>query len=480
MEADKLKHAVLHSLKWVAAGKILTQLVRWVITFWVIRLLTPEDYGLVAMADVLLSLLLLITGSLFSPGIVQAKHIDNLTLKRIFGGILLVHTSIFLIQFFSAGLMADFYGAEEVESILKVSAISFLVLAFGIIPQALLAREMQFKKVSIISAVSNIGAALTTLVMAFNDYGFWSLVIGEIVMITVKTLLLMIFSPALMWPRFDLSAIADYIKFGGMLTVHVILFYIFIHMDVFIAGRVLNAAEVGLFALGLQFAAMPQKKLLPLLRSVAFPAFSKVQDETSKVAHYVMKSQRLSLLVAIPIFWGLASVIDLIVPILLGDKWVEAVYPCMIILLVMPLRFSDELFYPALKSQRKVKHMIINVMICIVALSAGLFGFIHMGAEGIALAWAVSFPIAYSILMVRNCSALSLKVSDMVKVIYPLVSVGLLMLAAVFSYKFFFPEVTLVHLVAQVIIGAVSYIVALYIFKKSLFTELLGLVRRAG
>lgn len=479
MEPDQLKHTVLHSLKWVAAGKIFTQLIRWVMTFWVIRLLTPEDYGLVAMADVLFSLLLLIMGTLFSPGIIQAKEIDKLTISRLFGGVLLVHTTIFIVQYLSAGAIADYYQAEAVETILQVNAWCFLILAFNVIPQAMLAREMQFKKVSIISAIANISAAVTTLVMAIYDYGYWSLVIGEVVMITLKTVLMLVTSRVLVWPRFDLSAVADYMKFGGMLTVHVVLFYVFIHMDVFIAGRFLSAAEVGLFALGLQFALMPQKKLLPLLRQVAFPAFSKIQESKSKVSHYVLKAQRLSLIVTIPVFWGLASVVDLVIPIVLGEKWVEAIYPCMVILMVMPLRFSDELFYPALKSQRRVKHMITNVLFNITALSIGLFSFIHMGALGIAVAWAVSFPIAYMIVLIRNCKALSVSVSSMLKILYPLLGTGLIMVGAVFGYKTYFPEVTLFNLMIQVVIGAVTYVAALYVIKKTFFRELLGLLRRA-
>ncbi|GGW86991.1 lipopolysaccharide biosynthesis protein [Alteromonas halophila] len=478
MEADKLKVAVLHSLKWVVAGKVLTQVFRWVMTFWVIRLLTPEDYGLVAMADVLLSFLMLIVGALFSPAIVQSKHIDNLTLSRLFGGVLLVHSSVFLLQYFSADLVASYYNADAVADILKVNAWCFLILAFNVIPQALLTRQMQFKKISIISALSNITAAVTTLLMALNDYGYWSIVIGEVLSITLKTILVIAVNPVLLFPRFDLSAASEYLKFGGIVVVHGIIFYIFTHVDVFIAGRYLSAAEVGLFALSLQFALMPQKKLLPLLKQIAFPAFSKIQDNTSKLAWYVEKVQRLSFTLTIPIFWGLASVVDLAIPIILGEKWIDAIYPCIIILFMMPLRFSDELFFPALKSQRKVGHLIVNTLIATTALTISLLLLVGYGALGLALAWLVSFPCVYTINVTRNCNALNVSLKAVgVCLIKPIVCGGV-MVATIFSMKLVIGNVSICNMFLQIGIGALTYVLTSFLFNRKSLKELIFLFKR--
>jgi O-antigen/teichoic acid export membrane protein len=161
---------------------------------------------------------------------------------------------------------------------------------------------MEFKKVSIISAIANISAAITTLVMAYLGYGFWALIFGEIVSISLRTAMTLIISPIKYLPSFKISEVSALLKFGGLLTGHATLAYIFLHMDVAIAGRYMSAVEIGLFAIGLQFALMPQKKLLPLLKQVAFPAFSKIQDQPERINSYIIKAQKFSLLITVPIF----------------------------------------------------------------------------------------------------------------------------------------------------------------------------------
>ena len=227
-DSSQLKHQVMHSLKWVALGKVATQIIRWLMTFWVIRLLMPEDYGVVAMADALFGFLTLIIGGLFTPSIIQAKELTTKILKQIFGAVLIVHGLFFLIQLLSADAIGEFYQSENVASILKLNAWCFLLLALQIIPSAVLAREMEFKKISIISAISNISAAIITFTLALLDYGFWALIIGEIAAISLLTIMVLFIKPITFLPEFKISEVKPFIRFGSLLTVHSMVFYIFL------------------------------------------------------------------------------------------------------------------------------------------------------------------------------------------------------------------------------------------------------------
>ncbi len=458
---DSLKHQVLHSLKWVALGKITTQIFRWLITFWVIRLLLPEDYGVVAMADIFFSFLTLFVGSLFTPVLIQTKDLTKQTLKQLFGMILVVHTSLFALQIILADVIGAYYQSDIVASILKVNAWCFLILAFGIIPAALLARNMEFKKVSIISGIANITAAITTLTMAYFGYGFWALIIGEIVSISLRTAMTLAISPITFLPSFKLAEVSHLIKFGGLLTGHAVFVYIFLHMDVAIAGRYMSAVEIGLFAVGLQFALMPLKKILPLLKQVAFPAFSKIQDQPERINAYIIKAQKLSLLISVPIFWGLAAVVDLIIPLILGDKWIEAVMPTMIILFVMPLRFCEELFEPALKSQKKVKHMLVNVWSMTVIMLISILLGIQYGAIGLASAWACGFPLAFIIIVIRNSRLLNICPWAFAKLFVAPFCAGGAMLLSVFAFKTLLIDNSLINLFSQIFIGGIAFLVTL-------------------
>jgi len=477
-DSANLKAQVIHSLKWTAFGKVFTQLFRWVVTFWVIRLLAPEDYGMVAMADVFYSFILLFIGSLFTPILIQTKELTTATLKQIFGMILLVHIAVFALQITFAEAIGSYYQSDNVSEILKVNAWCFLILALEIIPAALLARNMKFKQVSIIAAIANITAALSTLTLAYLGYGFWALVIGEVVAVSLRTLLTFAVQPINFLPSFKVDDLKPYLKFGSLVTLHSILFYIFLHVDIAIAGRILSATEIGFFAVALQFALMPQQKILPLLKQVAFPAFSKIQDQAERINAYIMKAQKLSLLITIPIFWGLAAVVDLIIPIMLGEKWSDAVIPTMIILFVMPLRFSEELFNPAFKSQRRIKHIIYNVCIMSAFLIVGILIGAQYGAVGLACAWALGFPIAYLWIVVRNSAILNIHYTEVLKLfISPLLS-GVIMLIVIFLLKHNFAAINLLNLTSQITLGAISFIGTLFLLDKALIKELVVLVKR--
>ncbi len=477
-DSSNLKNQVLHSLKWVALGKVLTQIIRWVMTFWVIRLLIPEDYGVVAMADMFAGFLALFIGGLFTPAIIQTKDLSQTMLKQMFGLVIIVYSAMFLVQYNLASVVGQFYQSEHVTSILKVSAWLFIIKAIAIIPAAQLARNMEFKRVSIISSISNITAAITTLIMAYLQYGFWAIIIGEIVAVALKTVMTLAVKPITFLPEFSFSEIKGHLKFGGLIMFHSILFYVFLHMDIAIAGRVMSTAEIGIFAIALQFALMPQKKILPLLKEVAFPAFSKIQDQPKRINSYILKAQKLSLLITIPVFWGLACVVDQIIPIILGDKWLDAVYPTMIILLVMPLRFSEELFNPALKSQRKVKHMLRNVLILIIVLLTSLIIGLPYGAVGLASAWACGFPVAYVLVARRNAILLNIEYKNIAKLFISPGVAGIAMLLCVFMTKQLLSDISMVNLLAQIFIGGIVFISVLYSVDKKSMSDLMALGKK--
>ncbi|MEY8213665.1 MAG: lipopolysaccharide biosynthesis protein [Colwellia sp.] len=479
-EPSNLKQQVLHSLKWVVLGKVASQIIRWAMTFWVIRLLLPEDYGVVAMADIFAGFLALFIGGLFAPAIIQTKELSQTMLKQMFGIIIIVYSAMFLVQYNLAGIVGEFYKSEHVTSILKVSAWLFIIKAIAIIPTAQLTRNMEFKRVSIISSIANITAAVTTLIMAYLSYGFWAIIIGEIVAVGLRTVMTLAIKPITFLPEFKFSEVKEHLKFGSLLICHSILFYVFLHMDVAIAGRVMTAAEIGVFAIALQFALMPQKKILPLLKDVAFPAFSKIQDQPQRINSYILKAQELSLLITIPIFWGLACVVDQVIPIILGDKWLEAIYPTMIILLVMPLRFSEELFNPALKSQRKVKHMLINVIILLVVMLISIIIGLPYGVVGLAGAWACGFPVVYILIARRNAKLLNIDYKNIAKLFIAPGGAGVAMLLCVFATKHLLTDISIVNLLAQIVIGGVVFIVSLYLVDKKSIGDLMALFRKGS
>ena len=150
----------------------------------------------------------------------------------------------------------------------------------------------------------------------------------------------------------------------------------------------------------------------------------------------------------------------------------------MIILMVMPLRFCEELFNPALKSQRKVKHMIINIWIMMVIMSVAIFLGIKYGAIGLAFAWAVGFPIAFLWVVKRNSLLFNIPLSKVARLFVAPCIAGALMLVAVILAKQVLIEVSVVNLLAQILLGGVVFLLALFTMDKAAILEVKVLITK--
>lgn len=467
-----LKSKVLHSLKWVALGRATTQTLRWILTFWVIRILTPEDYGIVALADILFSLLMTIASTIAVSPLIQAKQLEAKSVSSYFGITLCIYGALFVSQYLLADSIAVLYDSPAVAEVLKVNAWCFLLLALETVPSALLRRQMAFKKLAVIAAISNMIAAVSTLIMAIYGFGFWALVYGEIIAIALRVAMLLANHPAPCLPRFSIRDSLPLIKFGGLMSVLTLLWYAFIHMDVAIGGVLLTTAEIGIFTVALNFALMPQKKILPLIKEISFPAFSQLQDEPAKISHFIVKAQRLGLLFTLPIFWGLAAVTDYLLPLILGQKWNAAIIPTTLVLMLMPLRFSEELFQPAAKALGKVSYLIINTLIMIVIMAVALFSTAQLGATGLAMAWLFGFPLAYGIVLVRYSKLFNFALGKFIASISKIVLSAAIMVASVLAAKHYLAKASLPNLLLLVLLGAASYLIALFVIERKTLKEL--------
>ena len=138
----------------------------WVMTLVVIRILTPSDYGLVAMASVFIALVAIFADSGLGPAIVQRSEIDTLTLRKAFGTVLVIHFVLALLLMLLAPSIGAFYNEERVIAILRVLSLQLIVAGFGVVPDALLQRNLDFRRRSLLDLSSAIVGGASTLGLA--------------------------------------------------------------------------------------------------------------------------------------------------------------------------------------------------------------------------------------------------------------------------------------------------------------------------
>lgn len=477
----ELRHKVMSALRWTAAARTLGQLVSWFITIYVIRLLSPEDYGLMAMAMVVISFLILLNTFGFDAVLVQEKQLSEPLRRAVFGQVILLNGLCFLLVFCGAEALAGFYGEPDVAPVLKVLAFQFLLLIFETLPQSQLERELDFRRRALVDFSTAIAGSLTTLLLALDGQGVWALVWGTVLTNLTRMIGLNLICRNLVWPSFALAPLRAHLGFGAFVSADRTLWYLFTESDKFIGGKLLGSVSLGYYAVANQIAALPINKISGLLNSVAFPAFSQThaQEGHAKVRDYLLKSTRLLGLAAFPVCFGISATAQPLIACLLGEKWLPAAPLLVLLAAVLPLRLLSNIFPPLLWGIGQPRTSAGNFLFATVLMPAAYLLGAKFGALGLALAWVLAYPVVFLVNAQRVCRAIDLRLAQYLWQLLPAAAAAALMAVAVTALDSVLPLPpahwwTLAVLVGA---GALVYAVAIVLLDRRHVAELLALLR---
>ena len=475
-----LRSQALSGFRWTASVRLLSQLVTWMITLVVIRLLAPADYGLLAMATVFVAFLAMFSELGLGAAIVQKADVDEELLKRAFGLILIIHFSLAALLAVAAPLIAAFYAEPRVTPILRVLSLQFLLAAFAVIPDAQLQRRMEFRNRSILDFFGAVVASGTTLLMAMAGSGVWALVAGSLVSQAFKTIGINCLSPFLRWPDFSLRGMRSLLQFGGNFTAVQVFWMFLSQVDVLICAKWLGNEVLGFYSVAMQLASLPSQRISGLVNQVAFPTFARMQGELHKVGGSVLSGARVLSFFSFPVLWGMSSVAPEIVVVILGEKWALATVPLQALTLIMPLRIVGNFVATAAqgigRSDIVLRSVVWASFVTPPVLIVGVYGW---GLLGLSLAWLVALPLSFLQSMVRSLPVLGLSLRQLAGAMGPAACTGLLMYGAVALARHFLltGQGDMVRMVVLTGVGALAYgVMSLAINRKGVL-EVLETVR---
>lgn len=425
-----LREQVFHALRWTFAARILAQVITWASTLIVIRLLSPADYGIMAMAQISIGLMISLTTSGVVDGLIRAKHLTDRIVGQLTGLLVIMSTAFFLIQFLGAPLISRFFAEPQLVPIGRVLALMLLMLPWIVVTEALLTRNMQFRAKSLIDLGTTVAGAALSLAMAIAGAAVWALVTATVTVYLLRAIGLMILCPLPHRPVFNFTGVGDYIAFGTLVTLMGIVWTLCVSVDTMIGGYFLSAERLGLYATALQLAALPLYKVMPLINQVAYPAYALMQDQEERLQRHFLTAIRLAAAVSFPLFFGLASVAPELVTLLFGPQWTAMTMPMMVLALSMPLRALTYAFSPMLKAiGRPDLELRINLLTLVLLTLAFWFG-VRWGELGLAAAWLAVTPLVFVFFLVRGCQALAVSHGAIVHDLWPPALAAGLMLAA--------------------------------------------------
>ena len=471
--------AITSSLRWISAAKLAGQLVNWAITFMVLRLLSPSDYGMMAMATVFVSFISMFADMGLGVAVIQSKQCSRERLSEIFGAVLLLNISLSVLLALLAAPIANFYDEPRLTDVLRVLSLQFTIAAFSAMPRAWLQREMRFKAFSAIEVSGALLTGLTTLVLAWMGYGVWSLVLGNMVGIVWPALLANWLAPLKVWPSFRFAESAEMLKVGRNVTTSRVLWYFMSQADVFIVGKLLGKELLGFYSVAIQLSSMPMSKVMSIVNQVALSGFARIQDDRAAVRQGVLQGVTVIAFIAFPLFWGMSSVAAELVTVVLGDRWQQAVLPLQLIPLVIPLRMVSVYMSTAVqgigRSDVDVRNTFQGALVMPLAFLIGC----QWGLMGVCLAWILVIPLLYLSNIRRLLLTMEIAPREFLRALAQPVAIAALMYLAVFSMHGLLQPLipALPLLLAQAAAGALVYAGIYWIFARDSALQVMRFVK---
>lgn len=330
-----LKNKTRSGLVWSSFEKLSYQGLQFIFSIILARLLSPEDYGLVAMPLIFLQIAQVFIDSGFSNAIIRKPDLKEEDLSTAFYFNIGVGVISYVILFTCSPLIANFYNTPQLSSILKVTALATLFTPLCAVQQAILTIKLNFRKQALITLIAQLVTGIVGIGMAYSGYGVWSLVISQAVASLIRTVLLWCMSgwyPKTGWSKESFNYLWG---FGNKLLGVGLIDCLYQNIYTLVIGKFYTKAELGLYTRGHGLAHLPTNIYNSVIKRVTFPVLSSVQDDDERMMLIFRKVYSTTSFVIFPLMLSMAGMAKPLVSVLLSEKWLGMVPYFQILCLAM-------------------------------------------------------------------------------------------------------------------------------------------------
>lgn len=468
-----MKNKVLVNMLWRFAERCGAQGVAFVVSIILARLLDPSVYGTIALVTVFTAILNVFIDSGFGSALIQKKDADDVDFSTVFYFNVTICVFLYLVMFFSAPLIADFYRDTSLVPIIRVLSLTLIISGVKNIQQAYVSRTLQFKRFFFATLGGTLGAAIIGITLAYSGFGVWALVIQQLFNALVDTIILWFTVKWRPKKKFSFQRLKGLFSYGWKLLVSALLDTGYNNVRQLIIGRLYTSADLGYYNKGKQFPNIIITNVNTAIDSVIFPVISSKQNDKSEVKRFTRQAIRVSSFIIWPVVIGLAASAETVVELLLTEKWLPCVPYLQIFCIVYgfwPIHTANLNAIKAVgRSDIFLKLEIIKKIIGVISIIVS----VPFGVMPMALAYLATSPISAIVNATPNRKLLGYKYKEQLKDILPSLLISLIMGGCVLLIGMLQINLILV-LLLQVVTGAVIYIVLSKIFKLDAFVYIWG------
>ena len=471
MDNQSLKKKTISGMLWKFGENGLNQVIQFVLSIILARILLPEDYGIIALVMVFITLCDKLVVSGFATSLIQKKDADSVDFSTVFWFSLGMSAVLYGLLFFGAPLIADFYGSYDRQmliAVVRVMGLQVIMVAVNSVQSAYVSKTMQFKRFFWSNLGGTILSAIVGVGMALYGYGVWALV-GQYLVKLFGSMVVLWFT--VKWrPTFVFSAtrFRALFSFGWKIFASTIIKVIYSDLRSLIIGKFYAPADLAFYNKGQSFPQIIESNITGTIDSVFFSAVSLAQSSKKTMLAMLRRTIQVSTFVLTPLLVGLAAVAEPLVILLLTEKWLPCVFYLQIIsvsYIAMPIEIENVQTIKALsRSDVVLKLEIIKRSIGIISVIVA----VPFGVRAVAISLLFSNIVAAIVNGLANVKLLGYAVREQIEDVASPFFMSAVMYIVVRAISIFelYP---MVLLIIQVVVGILVYVLMAIISKNKSF-----------
>lgn len=475
----KQKNTLFSNLIWKFSERFLAQIVSFVVSIVLARMLMPEDYGVISLILVFITFADVFVTSGFSTSLIQKKDADEIDFSTIFFCSFAVSIVIYVILFFTAPLIADFYSTPILVPILRVFSLRIPISSYNSIQHAYVSRNMLFKKFFFSTLFGTLLSGVLGVVAAYNGLGAWALIIQYMTNTIVDTIVLRF---TIQWRikfKFSIKSATDLMKYGWKILAADLSGTFFEQLRSLIIGKIYLSSDLAFYNRGKSFSSLIMDNISTAMMSVLFPDLSNKVDDIQQLKNTLRGAISVMSYVIFPLIGGLVVVAHPLTVVLLTDKWVMSVPYLQLLAIAAGISLIGNISLQSIKaigrSDVVLKLEFIKKPVYLILLIAGVL----ISPLAIAMTMVI-YSIYSSIANARPLSRLvEYSYKEQFQDIWQSFIMTIIMCLLIFGFKL------IIHndfglLVIQVIVGVIIYLGLSVFFRNKAFLYVKSVIFRRG
>lgn len=474
MAEESLKKQAVRGVGWSFADSMLGQGITFIVGLVLARLLSPDEYGLIGIITIFITVFNSIVDSGFSNALIRKNDATDKDYNTMFLVNLGISVVLFGLMFLCAPFIAQFFARPELTALCRVMGIVVVINALSIVQNTVLTKRLDFKTKTKASFISSIISGVVGIVMAYSGYGVWALVGQQISRQLLNTICLWVFNRWFPNFTFSIESFREMWKFGWKLLVSAMIDTTWKEIYQVVIGKCYSPATLGLYTRASQFASICSSNLTTIIQRVSYPALSKMQDDRARLKNGYKRVIKITMLVTFTLMLGLGGCAKSLILVLIGEQWLPCVPMLQIVCFSMMFYPLHALNLNMLQVQGRsdlfLKLEIIKKCIAVIPLLLGVF----IGIYWMLMGSVITGIFALYLNAYYSGPYLKYNIWEQAMDILPSLLMSLTMFAILFAISFM-PISPFLMLPLQIAIGAIFTFAICEIRKPDEYLELKGI-----